>query len=333
MKNSINIKKILIIGNKLLGDSVDTFSSLKALKTLYPDADLHLLAYSYSTAFYNLTGYFLKTYVYDKSKNYLEKTSSGFSHFWSLFSALKDEHYDLVLMFPGGLGHALLTFLLRIPIRIGSNSDNRKVFLTHHSKSSRKTHNYLNFNNLILALKPDTKISPYSFKTDAKLRPTDKTYCIFAPCSSEKQRMWPKERFIETGKHFSAKGITPVLLGLEKEQDYLDEINSRVSGINLAGKHSIPEVISIIKNSIFFIGNDTGLSHIAGMLNIPSFIIFGPSNPTLAKPEGENVTCIYKDFPDIPHELRTAEKHRQQLAIHTITAETVINKIEPYLHK
>ena len=68
---------------------------------------------------------------------------------------------------------------------------------------------------------------------------------------------------------------------------------------SLIGKTSIQEVLSIIKNSVLFVGLDSGLMHIAVSLNIPTFTIWGPSDFNLygyEKINSDKHEIIYKNI-------------------------------------
>jgi ADP-heptose:LPS heptosyltransferase len=56
----------------------------------------------------------------------------------------------------------------------------------------------------------------------------------------------------------------------------------------------IPEVAALITRSDLFIGNDTGIMHVAGTTNTPQISIFGPTNPFNWAPIGVNKYFIRK---------------------------------------
>lgn len=54
-------------------------------------------------------------------------------------------------------------------------------------------------------------------------------------------------------------------------------------------------LIQVIQDCFLFIGNDSGPSYIANLLGIPTFIIFGPTNPIFHQPvKGLNDFIIKK---------------------------------------
>ena len=67
--------------------------------------------------------------------------------------------------------------------------------------------------------------------------------------------------------------------------------------INCVDKYTITESAQIIKLSDFIVCNDTGLAHVASALDVPSYVIFGPTSQSKNKPQNKselisrNLTC------------------------------------------
>jgi len=63
--------------------------------------------------------------------------------------------------------------------------------------------------------------------------------------------------------------------------------------------HTITQTAALISKSDLFICNDTGIMHVAGATDVPQVSIFGPTNPFLWAPIGENKRFLRKsDFID-----------------------------------
>jgi ADP-heptose:LPS heptosyltransferase len=45
-----------------------------------------------------------------------------------------------------------------------------------------------------------------------------------------------------------------------------------------------------------FVGNDSGISHMAAALGIPTIAIFGPTDPVLWSPRGNKVVVVRKEI-------------------------------------
>ena len=87
---------------------------------------------------------------------------------------------------------------------------------------------------------------------------------------------------------------------LDKHTIYIIEHDGYVShyhdGQKSVNKYSIAELAGLIRNAKMFIGNDSGPSHIAAALGVPTYVIFGPTRTDKNKPLGKNVTVIESDL-------------------------------------
>ena len=60
----------------------------------------------------------------------------------------------------------------------------------------------------------------------------------------------------------------------------------------LFGKSILIEIFNIMKHCKLFIGNDSGLMHMAALANIKTFGLFGPSDKFKYKPWGDGNVVI-----------------------------------------
>lgn len=71
-----------------------------------------------------------------------------------------------------------------------------------------------------------------------------------------------------------------VIIGGKGEERFFDTLQPYPpSVIDLVGKSTLPELITIIADAEAIITADTGPSHIASVVNTRTFALFGPSNP------------------------------------------------------
>jgi heptosyltransferase III len=94
----------------------------------------------------------------------------------------------------------------------------------------------------------------------------------------------------------------PVLLLIgPAEPDLLKYLRQHLStppppGMFTALKNApVPELTRRLKQCGCFVGHDTGTSHLAGLLGIPTLALFGLSNPVIFRPLGPTVKVIEKE--------------------------------------
>lgn len=125
-------------------------------------------------------------------------------------------------------------------------------------------------------------------------------FAVLAPGAKWFTKRWDVKKFAEAGKGLLANGFDALILAGSKDEIGLcDNIQSTVGGgcYNFAGKMSVSTTAVLISKSSLFIGNDSGLSHVAGAVGTPSVVIFGPTVREFGFfPFRSNAVVIEKDI-------------------------------------
>jgi ADP-heptose:LPS heptosyltransferase len=104
-------------------------------------------------------------------------------------------------------------------------------------------------------------------------------YVCLHPGAREPKRRWHPDRFAHVGQALASAGFRVVLTGSESERELTGAVNDRMRGqaIDLAGKTSLGALTALLREAALLICNDTGVSHLAAALRIPSVVIFWSS--------------------------------------------------------
>ena len=112
--------------------------------------------------------------------------------------------------------------------------------------------------------------------------------------ANSEKKIWPKENYLslveKAGEFFDAV----VFLGDSRDKEYSDYISSRVDVpcINLCGMTGILQAVAIQQRLVLFVGNDSGLGHIASAAGTPTITIFGTGEPERYRPWGEKTLWL-----------------------------------------
>ena len=157
----------------------------------------------------------------------------------------------------------------------------------------------------------------------------DDEYITVAPLPSDIKRSWGINNFKELCKELT-KSFKVVLLGSMNDKEILDGISkSNNKIINTAGLLKLYEVPSVISKSKLFIGNDSGLTHIALKFNIPVIAIIGGGNYGKFFPydeENPKVVYLYDDMDCFGCEWRCIYKER--LCLTNVKINTVLDNVK-----
>jgi ADP-heptose:LPS heptosyltransferase len=129
---------------------------------------------------------------------------------------------------------------------------------------------------------------------------------------------WPYGNWIELAMLLSERGWKLSLYGDADMQELSDQIAGKVSGVNsLVGRLSWKETASSLQICDAYIGNDTGLSHIASLVNLKCLIILGGGTfrRFFPWPSADNQTVIFHGLPCFDCDWQCSFKERYCLSL------------------
>jgi heptosyltransferase-2 len=101
-------------------------------------------------------------------------------------------------------------------------------------------------------------------------------------------KRWDLARFADVFDALAARrGLTTVLLGSAGEKAVNAEAASlakKARVYDLSGRTSLPEALGVLAEARLFLGNDSGLAHLAGAAGTPSVVVFGSTDPDATRP-------------------------------------------------
>ena len=60
------------------------------------------------------------------------------------------------------------------------------------------------------------------------------------------------------------------------------------------------QLASVMEACWFYVGNDSGVSHMAAALGLPTIVIFGPTDQRVWSPKGEKTFVVRREVPCSP---------------------------------
>jgi ADP-heptose:LPS heptosyltransferase len=104
--------------------------------------------------------------------------------------------------------------------------------------------------------------------------------CIHAGAKDEPRR-WSPECFALVADGLADAGLRVVLTGVAAEAGLVDAVANRMRGpaLNLTGRTPRGMLASLVQGARLVVCNDTGISHLAAALSVPSVVVFLASDP------------------------------------------------------
>jgi heptosyltransferase-1 len=134
---------------------------------------------------------------------------------------------------------------------------------------------------------PDYQIEINKLK--APSFPLPLNFFVFVPNASHPSKLWPTSYWKTLIKQSESLGYSILLpWGSLKEKKQAEELAACSSNAIALPKMSLSEIGFILSQAKKVVSMDTGLSHIAAALDIPTITLYGPTDPTLTGTVGKN---------------------------------------------
>ena len=308
---SLSPKVILLVKNRALGDSIMGLSSLSYLRSLYPDAKIIYGVPKWVAPVYDLC-------QIDADES-LPLDFSTLVSWWKLWWNLKKKSVDLVYeMHLSGRSKKFFDLF-------SSFNAIYYHFHNHHLEINQDLKSKVHDQGIIKPLiqrdldgiwsayaKESPPPSFLDFVPKMKLKGPDvvKNFVILGVVATRKTKMWPLEYFVQLAKLILENKNLEVIIPLSGNLIDL-EIEKKLKSLGLPKdcqilRSSLTNLPQEMSGSKMYIGNDTGLKHIAIALGIKSYTFFGPEPPLEWHPyDSTNHPYFYKE----PLECRTKEAH------------------------
>jgi ADP-heptose:LPS heptosyltransferase len=128
--------------------------------------------------------------------------------------------------------------------------------------------------------------------------PAGRPLIALAPTANWAPKVWPADRFAAVFHRLAATllpGAVPVVLGgsgAGEAEMAAPLLAALPDAVNLVGRLTLPEVSACLQRACLFIGNDSGLMHMAAAAGTPTIGLFGPTDATVYGPAGPRALAV-----------------------------------------
>ncbi|MBI5117659.1 glycosyltransferase family 9 protein [Candidatus Poribacteria bacterium] len=140
------------------------------------------------------------------------------------------------------------------------------------------------------------------------------------PGSGNEKKCWPVERYEALARRVLGDINCSLLLVLGPADERLTERTTNLGrelNATIAQSLSLRRLAAVLSKCAAYVGNDSGISHMAAAAGTPTLAIFGPTDSTVWAPKGENAWIVRSDIECSPCE---REKMRQCVERKCLTA-------------
>lgn len=340
-----NVNRVLIVRLRSIGDTVLCTPSLVALRRFLPDARIDVLLEDWAAPV--LEGFEAVDNVLIVKKDDLKS---------SVRTALeiRRNHYDAAFNFHGGTTGTFFVRASGAKYRVGFESYHYKFLYNFPQMSParfwrrEKVHSAEQQLALLgltgvpvmdklktrLAVTESARISIENKLRAAISNPKSKI-ALLHPATAFDTKQWATENFARTAEFLHEKGFDVTAIAAPNESEILERLkrNSRVPVYAFANL-TLPEITALAARADLFVGNDSGIAHIAAAVNTPSVVVFGSSNVNHWRPwTNAPNEIVFEPMPCQPCAGYFCSEFAEPECIRRVTVETVINSIEKLISK
>ncbi len=341
-----NVKRILIVKLRSIGDTVLSTPSLVALRRFVPNAQIDILLEDWVAPL--LVGHQAIDNVISVANGSLERTKIALQ--------LRRSKYDVAFNLHGGTTATFFTSASRATHRVGY-ADYQYSFLYNHLLSSSAdfwktefTHSaeqqlaLLGFVGVRVEDRPKSNLTVLSSalesvrkKFPAKEQTTQKEedagFALMHPASMFATKQWAPENFARTAEFLAGVGIRTVAIASQNEVDVLRALKDEsTANIQTFDDLTLPEITALASMARVFVGNDSGIAHIAAAVGTPSVVIFGSSNRNHWRPWTDSPNeIVFEPLPCQPCPGYRCEVFGEPKCILSVTPGAVFTALERIL--
>lgn len=282
---------ICILRLSAIGDICHTLPVIRNIQAHWPETKISWII---GKAEYNLlkgmTG--IDFIIFDKK--------TGFKEYLHVYKQLKNLRFDLLLHMQMSLRASVISLLVNTKIKIGFDrhraKDGQWLFTNHKIPYRPQQHvmdSLFAFTDYIGIQRTElTWGIPVSNEEHASanvLLAGRSRYVIISPCSSKDYRNWNVQGYAKVADYIKEKYHCDVVLtggNSAIENQYAEQIGKYCNHppLNLIGKTTLKELVSIIDGATFMLSPDSGPAHMATATGTPVIGLYATTNPDRARP-------------------------------------------------
>jgi ADP-heptose:LPS heptosyltransferase len=287
-------RRIAVFRALQLGDLLCAVPALRALRTTFPQAEVTLIGLPWAQEFSRRFAHYIDSFVEFPGYPGLPERPMQRKQIPAFLTAMQGADFDVVIQMHGSgvLTNPLISlFGARLCAgfyRPGEYCPDEQRFLPYPPTEPevRALLNLMAFLGVGASGEelefPLTSADYQAFSPFvAAYSLQSGTYACIHPGARLLSRRWIPERFAAVADTLAAQGVRIVLTGAADEWTLCHNVAQamRAPAINLAGRTSLGALGVLLDGARLLVCNDTGLSHVAAALRVPSVVVASGSDP------------------------------------------------------
>lgn len=123
----------------------------------------------------------------------------------------------------------------------------------------------------------------------------DRQLVLIHPGSGGRKKLWPIAGWLDVIRNISSRNDSQIVLIEGPADSYMiQQLCSNMGALPFLVVNNWPlgKLAALIKQSSLYLGNDSGITHLAAACNTPTIALFGPTDPSIWGPKGPRVKVV-----------------------------------------
>ena len=126
----------------------------------------------------------------------------------------------------------------------------------------------------------------------------DPPFFALHPGSGSPKKNWPAKKFAELARRIRDEKCGAPVFSFGEADVAVGEALARLApDVPVVRGLDLLDLAGVLSTCAGYVGNDSGITHLAAAQGIPVVALFGPSDPVAWGPRGENVRILRADEP------------------------------------
>lgn len=287
-------QRVVILRALHLGDLMCSVPAFRALRAALPEAHISLVGLPSASSFVERFNHYLDEFIEFPGYPGLPEQEPMISQVPHFLNEIQRRKFDLAMQLQGsGAITNSLTVLFGAERNAGfflqgQYCPDESLFALYpvHEPEIRRILRLMEFlgatlqgDNLEFPLFPKDWDDFHKLTQDVELRPG--RYACVHPGARAIERRWPVESFAVVADGLVERGLQVVLTGTKAEAELIAAVAARMKypALNWTGRTSLGCLGVLLSRARLLVSNDTGVSHLAAALSLPSVILFTATDP------------------------------------------------------
>ncbi len=305
---------VLLMTTKHLGNLLVSLHCVQAIVSASQGQSLLVVDESYRDIIESIadTG---KVLYYPRQRLKTASLTAKAKLLYQFYQQLRQHQAKLLLDFDGQGQASTITQLSGIKERIGPADAHRckGVYTQQLADIGRLSHRFNDYAQYLLSFLGEKPQPQYPQLNDQahhrrELRALldkhginyDEPYACIHVGATKAYKLWPAARYANVADWLADRGLRVIFIGADAEDAArIDDVSAKCQykHLNLCDQLNIRQLTSLLRQSRFFLGNDSGPMHLAAATGTQVYAIFGPTDEVRWGPLGSKATVIRNPVP------------------------------------